>query len=115
MKQGNQFYLPVQLTDKDDNIIDINTIKKVQFNIGKLTKTYDGISDEVIYEDDFFKIWLTEEETFGFDNIVKMDSRILFNGDDTIFGSKIIEEIVYSSLTEIKLCDEVSSDDTNEN
>ena len=50
MKQGNQFYLDVQITDENDSILDIDVIKKVQFNIGNFTKTYDGKNTEVIYD-----------------------------------------------------------------
>ena len=33
-KQGDQFYLQIQITDKNDNVLDINGVKKVQFNLG---------------------------------------------------------------------------------
>lgn len=46
MKLGNQFYMELQIFDKDDNILDIASVSKVQINIGSLTKTYDGVNDE---------------------------------------------------------------------
>ena len=64
MKQGNQFYLEIQIFDEDDEILDIAGVSKVQFNIDNLTKTFDGLNNEVKYdnENNNFKIWLTEEE-----------------------------------------------------
>lgn len=108
MKKGNQFYLEIQLTDKDDNLIDITNITKVQFIIGDLVRTYDGENEEVTYEDGIFKIWLTEQETFAFDDYVGLDARILFN-DNTILGACIRYDFFFDVLKEVNL------DDTDEN
>lgn len=64
MKQGNQFYLEFQLEDENEQLLDISSVQKVQFNIDNLTKTYDGVADEVTYdnENSIFKVWLKEEE-----------------------------------------------------
>ena len=84
MKQGNQFYLEFQIEDENEQLLDITSILKVQFVIGNLVKTYDGISNEVLYDNvnKIFKVWVTEEETFEFDKQVKMDARILFKGEE---------------------------------
>ena len=101
MKQGNQFYLEFQIEDENRELLDIKNVLKVQFNIGNLTKTYDGINEDVTYENGVFKVWLTEEETFNFDSKVKMDARILFKGDKkTIGGTYIIDDYWYDSLKE---------------
>ena len=101
MKQGNQFYLEFQIEDENGKLLDIKNVLKVQFNIGNLTKTYDGTGKEVTYENGVFKVWLTEEETFNFDSKVKMDARVLFKGDKkTIGGTYIIDEYWYDSLKE---------------
>ena len=101
MKQGNQFYLEFQIEDENGGLLDIKNVLKVQFNIGNLTKTYDGINEDVTYENGVFKVWLTEEETFNFDSKVKMDARILFKGDKkTIGGTYIIDDYWYESLKE---------------
>ena len=99
MKQGNQFYLTIQLEDSAGNNIDISTVKKVQFVIGGLTKIYDGSNKEVTYDQEnrYFKIWLTEEETFAFDKTIKMDARILFT-NDTIGGTYVENNYWYESL-----------------
>lgn len=99
MKQGNQFYLEIQLEDEDSNILNIDSVSKVQFVIDDMIKTYDGASDEVTYDKDnqCFKIWLTEDETFELDRNIKIDARILFK-NDTIGGSYITETYFYSSL-----------------
>ena len=40
MKQGNQFYLEIQLLDEKNEILDIPSVLKVQFTIGDLVKYY---------------------------------------------------------------------------
>ena len=99
MKQGNQFYLEIQLEDEDSNILNIDSVSKVQFVIDDIIKIYDGASNEVTYDknNQCFKIWLTEDETFKLDRNVKIDARILFK-NDTIGGSYITETYFYSSL-----------------
>ena len=106
MKQGNQFYLEFQIEDEKGQLLDMASVLKVQFNIGNLTKTYDGLNDEVTYQNDIFKVWLTEEETFKFENQVKMDARILFKGEDnykTIGGTYIESNYWYDSLKKEEL------------
>ena len=101
MKPGNPFYLQFQIEDENGELLDIKNVLKVQFNIGNLTKTYDGINEDGTYENGVFKVWLTEEETFNFDSKVKMDARILFKGDKkTIGGTYIIDDYWYESLKE---------------
>ena len=101
MKQGNQFYLEFQIEDENGQLLDMASVLKVQFNIGNLTKTYDGLNDEVTYQNGVFKVYLTEEETFNFDGRIKMDARILFKGDKkTIGGTYIIDDYWYDSLKE---------------
>ena len=76
MKQGNQFYLEIQLIDENNEILDISSVLKVQFTIDDLIKYYDGTSEEVTYDETkkCFKIWLTENETFKFEKQIKMDA-----------------------------------------
>ena len=116
-KKGNQLYVEFQVYDKDGQLLDINGVSKVQFNIGELTKTYDGVSEEVTYdkEEQCFRVWLTEDETFGFDNYTKMDVRVLFL-NNTIMGSYIEKKFIYDSIKEIKLDEkgENTNEDTNE-
>ena len=107
-KQGNQFYLEFQIEDENEQLLDITSILKVQFVIGGLIKTYDGISNEVLYDNDnkIFKVWVTEEETFEFDKQVKMDARILFKGEEnykSIGGTYIESNYWYDSLKKEKL------------
>ena len=105
MKQGNQFYLEVQVFDEDDNFLDVSSVNKIQFNIGELTKTYDGIqASDVTYdnENSCFKIWLTEDETFKMSQTIKIDVRILFKNDVTL-GSEIDSMYFYESLKKVNL------------
>ena len=100
MKQGNQFYLEIQLTDEDDKILDVSSVKKIQFNFDKIEepKVYDKENGDVIYDEEnqCFKIWLTEKETFLFEN-------------DTIVGSYALSEYVYDSVKKVEI------DDNSEN
>ena len=99
MNQGNQFYLEIQIIDEEENCIDIRTIQKIQFNIGKLTKEYVENGEEVTYDEEnkCFKIWLTQGETFAFDTKIKVEARVLFK-NKTILGSYIRQEYVYDSI-----------------
>ena len=103
VKQGNQFYLEFQIEDENGTLLDISSILKVQFVIGNLTKIYDGVGNEVIYDsiNKIFKVWVTEEETFKFDKQVKMDARVLFKGEENyrpIGGTYIESNYWYDSL-----------------
>lgn len=109
MKQGNQFYLDIQVEDENNNLLNINCVEKVQFVIDDLVKTYDGSNLEVSYdnENECFKIWLTEEETFNFKEVIDIDVRILYkegtDGKKTINGSRINGVYFYDSLKKIEL------------
>lgn len=103
MKIGDQFYLEFQIVDENEKLLDIASIVKVQFVIDNLIKIYDGESKDVTYDEDnnIFKIWLTEDETFKFPNMVKMDARILFKGEKDyrpIGGTNIENNYWYDSL-----------------
>ena len=106
MKQGNQFYLEFKIEDENGELLDIKNVLKVQFNIGNLTKTYDGINEDVTYHDNVFKVWITEKETFNFENQVKMEARILFKGEESykpIGGTYIETNYWYDSLKKVDL------------
>ena len=102
MKKGNQFFLELEITNEDDTSLDIRIISKVQFNIGDLTKTYGGESTEVSYNEGKFRIWLTEEETFKFENRTRIEARVLFT-DNTILGTFIEQGYFYENLKEVML------------
>ena len=99
MKQGNQFYLEIQLLDEQNEILDIRSVSKVQFTIDNLIKYDDGTREEVTYDETkkCFKIWLTEDETFKFEKQIKMDARILFK-NNTISGTYITSKYWNESL-----------------
>ena len=99
MKQGNQFYLEIQLLDEQNEILDIRSVLKVQFTIDNLVKYYDGSNGEVTYDESkkCFKIWLTENETFKFEKQIGMDARILFK-NNTISGTYITSNYWNESL-----------------
>ena len=99
MKQGNQFYLEIQLLDEQNEILDIQSVLKVQFTIDNLIKYYDGTNAEVTYDETkkCFRIWLTENETFKFERQIEMDARILFK-NNTISGTYITSDYWNESL-----------------
>ena len=99
MKQGNQFYLEIQLLDEQNEILDIRSVSKVQFTIDNLIKYYDGTNEEVTYDESkkCFKIWLKEDETFKFERQIEMDARILFK-NNTIGGTYITSDYWNESL-----------------
>lgn len=109
MKQGNQFYLEIQIEDSDGANLDIKGVDKVQFVIKDLVKLYDGTNKEVSYDEDkkCFKIWLTEDETFDFDRNIKIDVRVLYKANveekRAIDGSVICSCYCYDSLKKIEL------------
>ena len=99
MKQGNQFYLEIQLLDDQNEILDIQSVLKVQFTIDNLIKYYDDTSEEVTYDEakKCFKIWLTEDEKKKKKKQIKMDARILFK-NNTISGTYITSQYWNESL-----------------
>ena len=113
MKQGNQFYLEIQITNEEDKLIDISAVSKIQFTIGSLTKYYENESNEVTYDEEnqVFKIWLTEQETFAFKSLEKIEARVLFK-NDVIQGTAIIDEYVFNSLSKEEL--DVKTEDTEQ-
>lgn len=108
-KKGNQFYLEIQIEDQENNLLDISSVEKIQFNIDDLTKTYSNESKEVTYDEEkqCFKIWLTEEETFKFNDYVSIDVRVLYkpgrNDKKGIDGSYITKYYCFDVLKEIDL------------
>lgn len=109
-KQGDQFWIEFQLYDEDDNLLDITSVEQVQFNINDMAKIFNGSNKEVKYdnENQKFLVYLKESETFGLNNNVKFDVRILFK-NKTIMGSYIYQDYIYDSLNEINL-DKADSD-----
>lgn len=106
MKEGNQFYLEFQIVDENDNLLDINSVLKVQFTIGDLTKEYNGTNENVIFDsiNNSFKVWLTEDETFKFNDMIDIEARILFKGDKNTIGGTYIEQMYwYDTITKEKL------------
>lgn len=119
MKQGNQFYLEIQIEDTDGANLDIKGVDKVQFVIKDLVKLYDGSNKEVSYDEykKCFKIWLTEDETFKFDKTIKIDVRVLYRKDDEgkkiIDGGYIVSSYWYDALSKNKLDDGTTTSGLN--
>ena len=86
MKQGNQFYLDIQIQDDNGTILTNEAVEKIVFYLKDLEKTYSENSQEVIYDNNnkCFKIWLTEEETLQIVGAIDLDARILFKNDEIL-------------------------------
>lgn len=104
MKQGNQFFLEIQIYDEKEELLNIEGVEKVQFNIEDMTKIYGDDSKDVTYDEESkcFKIWLTQSETFKFESNTKFEARVLFK-NGVILGTLIEEEYVYASLKKEEL------------
>ena len=88
-KKGNTY----ELTAKIKNV-DIEDINKIVFQFNDIKKIYtsDGFSSDVIYnESGDFIIYLTQEETLQFEQIVKYEVAIKFN------DGKVRRSQVYST------------------
>lgn len=112
MKQGNQFYLEFQITDSNDDKLDINSIKKVQFTLENLVKYYDSSKEnnDIEYDEETksFKVWLTEDETFKLSQLCNVEARVLFkNGviEGTVIAHVYLEELLSSEKIDVEIND----------
>ena len=86
MKQGNQFNLGIQIYDDEGNILTTEGVEKVVFGISNLTKEYTSTSEDVTFDNEtqYFKIWLTEEETLQISGQIDIDARILYESGEIL-------------------------------
>ena len=85
MIQFEQYYIETTLTDKDGELLDLTEVEKIVFQFENVKKTYltDGTStDNIVYEDGVFRIYLTQEETGSFEDNMSYQTAVKFkNGD----------------------------------
>lgn len=88
IQQGSQFYLTigVGLDGKEINDENIGEIEKIRFTFGNYCKkTYEEGSDEVIYENGKFKVYLKQEETLKMDvGEFEFETKIKLKNDTVI-------------------------------
>lgn len=98
--QGTSYELPIMISGHDGKCLNVKDVAQIQFIFGKLEKYYtsDGLGEVKIGDKGEFLIPLTQEETFCFTDIIKMQVRVLYvNGD---VDSSIPQNImVYESIT----------------
>ena len=96
--QGNTYLMPVQITDCDGVVVDIDQVEKGEFTFGNITKFY-GEDGVVVWDAErkAFIVPLTEEETFGFKDVVRYQGRVLLK-DGTVNGSVPCVEYLYESI-----------------
>ena len=116
MKQGNQFYFDVQITDSEGNILTNEHVEKIVFYVSNVKKEYTSTSEDVIYDSESkcFKVWLKEEDTLNLEDYIDLDARILFDTNE-ILGCYIRQEFFNPMLVKESILDEDESDDTDEN
>jgi hypothetical protein len=98
MKQGNQFWYGIKLKNKGE-YLDISTISKVIFTFEDIDKIYDELSESVIYdyENNMFKIYLTQQDTQKLQGNVNIDVRVKFKNDE-ILGTSIHQKYIFDAL-----------------
>jgi len=108
--QGNTYYLPIEITNCDDEVLTANDIVKAQFVVGNVEKFYgDGGTVGFDDENNVFLIPLTEEETFAMKGMIKWQVRVVYN-DGTIEGTVPTTENVYLSITTTRLTPSQNND-----
>lgn len=92
--QGDSYALPLQILNRATNAyIGANDVERAEFTVGNLTKYY---PDDVPLSGTTFLFPLSQEETFAFDNYVKVNVRVKFfdgNVYNVDFGSCKIKSI----------------------
>lgn len=99
--QGSSYYLEFYIKDASGNPVTNETVLTATFTIGDITKT----GDEVSYNAELgaWIVFLSEEETFAFqDKNIEWQARFKFVGG-LIDGTQPKSEYVYKSINKVKL------------
>ena len=94
--QGNTYNLKIRVLSHDKKPLNINEIEKVEFTFGSLVKKYPN--DGIIFNEDFFIIPLSQEETFSLEGVVKYQVRVKFI-DGTVTNTKPTNARISDSLS----------------
>lgn len=106
-KKGNQLYLEISIGGSDGSPLEIQGVDKVLFTFKtndcmeakQVLKTYDGVSNDVIYENGKFEVWIKQEDSFLFSRSTSVDARILYK-NNVIIGTDIKEIPTLEALSE---------------
>lgn len=84
MMQGDQYRIPVELTDADGTPVTQDEIKDLEIFVGQFRKTLSdgGVSFEK--NESLFYVFMTQKETFMLHGDVKLQARILFLSGDVV-------------------------------
>lgn len=101
--QGDQYSITIDINFNNE-VLDINTVDSIQFQVGDLIKYYksDG-SGQVSYDNEnrYFVFPLTEEETFNFNGPTSTQIRIK-GVDGSIIGQQGESiNLIYSNNKEV--------------
>lgn len=110
MKKGNQLYIDIKIENPDGTPINVNGVEKILFTFRPndicentfITKTYAENSDEVIYENGKFKVWLNQDDSFKFSRATSIDARVLYK-NNVIIGSNVETVPTLEALSEVDL------------
>lgn len=82
--QGDEYFIGIQLTNENDEVISLDDIKAVEFILGELRWTYP--SDDVSYDAhaESFYIRLTQEQTLNMFGKQTLQVRVKFTNDEVI-------------------------------
>lgn len=106
--QGSTYEVGVRVKDCAGRVVVADDVSTVQFVIGGVEKFYraEGESDASWDEDNkVFRVRLSEDETFGFKGVVKVQVRAKFVGGQ-IKGSVPESRYLYDSITETRIEDD---------
>lgn len=92
--QGNTYRIPLRLTVKGTPITDTK-VKKVEFAIGEVIKTY---PDQITYENDKFFVFLSQEDTFSLEGQENCQIRVMFI-DGTVKCADVETAIIKRSVS----------------
>lgn len=85
MIQYEQYYIETTLMDSEGELLDLTDVEKIVFQFENVQKTYltDGTStDNIIYDEGVFRIYLTQEETGSFEDNIAYQTAVKFNNGD---------------------------------
>ena len=81
--QGDQYILPIMLTDSAGNVVTADDVEDVEITIGGIIKTY--AKDEILWDgESYWGFPMSQDESFAFPPRIKCQARAKFNGGDII-------------------------------
>ena len=94
--QNSAYWYEIQI----DNLDDVSTLHAIEFTFGNISKIYP--SEDVVYDNNVFRIKLSQSETLSLNDKTAVQARIKFaNGD--ILPTKIEYDNVQLTLSKMEI------------